>query len=328
MGADARASLFRGVAGDGRGYAVKTSTGPQPGVAVAGHLAAAGVPGVPAPLPSLDGGLTSDRQGVRLSLVPWVSDRRGLDVGLDPGHWRSLGTLLAAVHQVPVDIPGLRALPTAGHDPDPLLVRLDELDRRLGAMVPGRLAAGAATDVEAEPSTVGDPHVAVLLRLWEADRERVLAVGEVARTTAADSPAWTDAPRVVAHTDPHPGNVLLADEDDPGVWLVDWDDAALATPEWDLMFVVGGVLATPSPADQAAFVEGYGPVRPDPVRLRYAQSTRALHDFLDFADDVLATDRLPEADRRWSVEVLAGQLSRDGLVAFALGERGSDRLGP
>lgn len=92
--------------------------------------------------------------------------------------------------------------------------------------------------------------------------------------------------------------------------------------------MVGGVLATPTAADQAAFVEGYGPVRLDPVRLRYAQAARALHDFLDFADDVLATDRLPEADRRWSVEVLAGQLSPDGLVAFALGERGSDRLGP
>lgn len=326
MGADPRASLFRGVAGDGRAYAVKTSTGPQPGVAVAGHLAEAGVPGVPAPLPSHEGGLTSERLGVRLSVVPWVSDRRGIDVGLEPGHWRSLGALLAALHRVPVDTPGLRDLPSAGHDPEPLLLRLTELDRRLGAVGARPHATSAVADLETEDTGVGDPHVAALLRLWEAGRERVLAVGEVARTTAAEARAWADAPSVVAHTDPHPGNVLLAD-DDPGVWLVDWDDAALATPEWDLMFVVGGVLATPTPADQAAFVEGYGPARLDPVRLRYAQATRALHDFLDFADDVLATERLPEADRRWSVDVLAGQLSPDGLVAFALGERGSDRLG-
>ncbi|MFC8502408.1 phosphotransferase enzyme family protein [Pedococcus sp. NPDC057267] len=310
MGADARAALFRGVVGNGRSYAVKTSTGPQPGIAVAGHLAGAGVPGVPAPLPSHEGGLTSEREGVRLSVVPWVSDRRGLDVGLEPGHWRSLGALLAAVHRVPVDTAGLRALPSVDHDPGPLLVRLAELDRRLGT-------TGAV-----------DPHVGALLRLWGAGRDRLLAVGEVARTAASDTQAWTDAPTVVAHTDPHPGNVLLADDDAHGVWLVDWDDAARATPEWDLMFVVGGVLATPTPADQAAFVEGYGPVRLDPVRLRYVQSTRALHDVLDFADDVLATDRLAEAHRRWSVEVLSGQLSPGGLVAFALGERGSDRLGP
>ncbi|HET8768331.1 MAG TPA: phosphotransferase, partial [Pedococcus sp.] len=178
-----------------------------------------------------------------------------------------------------------------------------------------------------------DEHVGELLRLWaEGGRERLLAVGELARRAASDPHAWADAPWVVAHTDPHPGNVLLAGEGAgegaDGVWLVDWDDAARATPEWDLMFVVGGVLATPTAADQAAFAEGYGPVRLDPVRLRYAQATRALHDFLDFADDVLATDRLPDADRRWSVEVLAGQLSPDGLVAFALGERGSDRLVP
>lgn len=356
MGADARAALFRGAAADGRAYAVKTSTGPQPGVAVAGHLAAAGVPGVPAPLRSLEGRLTSQREGVRLSVVPWVSDRRGVEAGLEPGHWRSLGALLAALHQVPVDTAGLRHLPSAAHDPEPLLTRLVELDQRLGTMASRCRRAGAAADVVAEVDAhvaagvgaevdahgaagVGaevDPLVAALLRLWETGRERVLAVGEVARTSAADEGAWSDAPCVVAHTDPHPGNVLLADGDiaaddiagdASGVWLVDWDDAALATPEWDLMFVVGGVLATPTPADQAAFVEGYGPVQLDPARLRYAQATRALHDFLDFADDVLATDRLPEEERRWSVEVLAGQLSPDGLVAFALGERGSDRLG-
>jgi spectinomycin phosphotransferase len=237
---------------------------------------------------------------------------------------------------VPVETPGLRTLPVVSRDPRPLLTATRDLDERLATV------------------GVDDPHVAALLGLWQTGRERVLAVADLARTTAADTRAWADAPRVVAHTDPHPGNVLLGgagDGDDTaagadrstaapvsdgdaaagggdGVWLVDWDDAALATPEWDLMFVVGGVLATPTAADQAAFVEGYGPIELDPVRLRFAQSTRALHDLLDFAADVLATDRLPEADRRWSVEVLAGQLSPDGLVAFALGERGSDRLGP
>ncbi|GAB3441177.1 hypothetical protein GCM10027517_16700 [Phycicoccus ginsengisoli] len=311
MGADARAPLFRGEASDGRAYAVKTSTRPQPGVAVAAHLADAGVPGVPGPLHALDGGLTSVLDGDRLSVVPWVADHRGLDEGLRPGHWRSLGAVLGALHRVSVHTPVLRDLPRADRDPRPLLGRLHELDRLLGA---------TGSD---------DPYVDELGRLWAGrGRERLLAVAELARTTADDRHAWADAPWVVAHTDPHSGNVLLADDGQDGVWLVDWDDAAVATPEWDLMFVLGGVLATPSEADRAAVVEGYGAVRLDPARLRYAQATRALHDFLDFADDVLATDRLPEADRRWSVEVLAGQLSPDGLVAFALGERGPDRLGP
>ncbi|HET8766134.1 MAG TPA: phosphotransferase, partial [Pedococcus sp.] len=131
MGADARADLLRGETSDGRAYAVKTSTGPQPGIVVAGHLARAGVPGVPAPLPSLEGGWASERDGVRLSVVPWVSDRRGLDVGLAPGHWRSLGALLSALHRVPADAPGLRGLPTVGRDPEPLLARLHALDDRL-----------------------------------------------------------------------------------------------------------------------------------------------------------------------------------------------------
>jgi hypothetical protein len=49
MGADARAVLWRGETADGRGYAVKTSSAPQPGLVVADFLASRGVRGVPPP---------------------------------------------------------------------------------------------------------------------------------------------------------------------------------------------------------------------------------------------------------------------------------------
>ena len=51
------------------------------------------------------------------------------------------------------------------------------------------------------------------------------------------APAVT--PTTVCHTDPHLGNVLAAPD---RVWLIDWDDAALSTPEHDLMFVLGGLM--------------------------------------------------------------------------------------
>ena len=45
-------------------------------------------------------------------------------------------------------------------------------------------------------------------------------------------------PRVLCHTDLHTWNVLV----DAGrrLWIVDWDEAVLAPPGRDLMFVVGG----------------------------------------------------------------------------------------
>jgi spectinomycin phosphotransferase len=62
LGADARAATFGAQTADGAGYAVKTSTAPQPGLAVAHLLAPQGVPGVPAPVRTLDGDLTASRR--------------------------------------------------------------------------------------------------------------------------------------------------------------------------------------------------------------------------------------------------------------------------
>jgi spectinomycin phosphotransferase len=301
-GADARADLVRAVAADGSAYAVKTSTAAQSGLAVADHLAAAGVPGVPAPVRALDGSLTTTRDGVRLSVVPWVGDRRALDDGLTARQWRELGRVLRAVHAVDPCAAGLGDLPRAGHD-----------------------AAGFAAAARALPQRLaradgGDPLVRGWAELWDRHGQRVLAVCELAeRTGAAD--VWDTARLAVCHADAHHGNVVLGE--DGGVWLVDWDDAVLAPVETDLVFVVGGVLATPTAPEQAAFAEGYGahPVRAaDPVRLAFAQASRALDDLTSFAADVLDVG-LPETERAWALDVLRGQLGPEGLVAHALGER-------
>jgi len=302
VGADARAQLFRGETPDGPAYAVKTSTGPQPGLAVADVLARRGVPGVPGPVRTRDGSLAARHATHLLSVVPWVGDRRGLDHGLDLHQWHALGSLLGEVHRTEPGDSALVGLPPAGHDAGTLV----SAARSLG----GRIAAGDPADL----------HVRALAGLWaDGGAERLRAVADLAEASGRDEPAWEDAPIVVCHADPHLGNVLL---DDAGeVWLVDWDDAVLAAPECDLMFAVGGVLATPSAAEHQAFAQGYGSVEVHPTRLRFHQAARALHDFVDFAHDVLATDRLTGDHRAWALEVLAGQLSRDGLVAYALGER-------
>jgi Ser/Thr protein kinase RdoA (MazF antagonist) len=65
-------------------------------------------------------------------------------------------------------------------------------------------------------------------------------------------------PRVLCHTDLHTWNVLVDAGRRP--WIVDWDEAVLAPPERDLMFVVGGGIGhgLVGPGDTDAFFQGYG----------------------------------------------------------------------
>ncbi|MFB9907596.1 phosphotransferase enzyme family protein [Allokutzneria oryzae] len=105
-GADVAADVWHGVADDGARYAVKWSGGAMStGLVVASRLAQLGVAGVPAPLPTTEGGLWSEREGRRLSLVPWVSDRGALGGGMTAEHWSSFGTLLARTHAQAQELP-------------------------------------------------------------------------------------------------------------------------------------------------------------------------------------------------------------------------------
>ena len=73
-------------------YAIKwTSGGSTAGLVVPDALARRGVRAVAAPISTRDGRLWSEREGRRLSVVPWVGDRRGIDGGLDAGQWRAFG---------------------------------------------------------------------------------------------------------------------------------------------------------------------------------------------------------------------------------------------
>lgn len=112
---------MRVVATDGREYAAKTCSGPQPGLAVAALLAGRGVAGVPGPLRTADGRLASVTDGVdgpaggRLSLVPWVPGQRVLDVGMAPRAWGLLGELLGRLHSTMPAAPALTGVPVEDH---------------------------------------------------------------------------------------------------------------------------------------------------------------------------------------------------------------------
>ncbi len=302
-GADAAAAVWMVRAGDAR-YAVKWSGGGSAaGLLLPDRLASLGVDGVPAPVRALDGGLWSERDGRRLSLQPWVSEVRAVDAGLTPGQWTAFGALLARVHAVPAADVVARELPVEEHRPEPVLAAT--------AAVTARLARDGS----------GDDLVRGLAAAWRDGAELLGALTVQAAVLGArlrDRPARA----VVCHTDAHLGNVLAGDDD--AVWLIDWDDATLAPPERDLMFVVGGLpgYAPVGERELGWFAEGYGAVDVDPDRLSYYRTVRALADLTEFAAELLdpAGDRAGDrADREFALRIVRAELTGAGLAALAVG---------
>jgi spectinomycin phosphotransferase len=306
-GVDRAAQNFRGVAGTAA-YAIKWSAGGSAaGLVVPAALADRGVPGVATPVRTRDGRLWSEREGRRLSVVPWVGDRIGLDGGLDAAQWRAFGEVLAATHALPVTAELAAVLPRGGHRRDVAAAR--EVDARLRAGAP-------ADDIAAEAR-----------RLWLEHADRIAAVAERVERLAPAVMAVT-AP-IVGHTDPHLGNVLAAPA---RIWLIDWDDAALSTPEQDLMFVLGGTYGDEHIGDRERdwFFDGYGPASIDPTRLAYWRGARGLGDVAFLADEAFTpSDQRDQGDQgghgnhgdAWRARanrMLAANLGPAGLIALAL----------
>lgn len=311
-GAGERACTWR-AATDAGPFAVRWSSGGSPGGLEAAAAITRRLPPAPplappaaavvaAPRRTRTGALWAERCGGRLAVTAWLDGPRALDVALTPPQWTAFGRLLARAHAVdPLSAPHL---PRTDFRPGPALVAFDAADAAAASPVADELAVEAGV-------------------LWQAARHRLLEVrGRSIRVGARLQALLRDDPRsvplVVCHGDPHLGNLVVTGPRD--VALVDWDDAVLAPPEHDLMFLLGGVLAyAPVTAEQAAgFFTGYGRVEIDPDRLAYATCVRAMVDVADLA--LAALDpRRSDAERASALDLLAGALSRTGIVDLALG---------
>jgi len=307
-GADEAAELWRGVSVDGSSYAVKLSGGgTAAGMVVSAYLAEHGVPGVVGPVPARSGRLWSEREGRRLSVVPWVSDDRALGGGMSPGHWASYGALLAKVHATAVTDALAKLLPREDHTHERVASNIRALDSRLHISVDEPTGAGVPADYLAR----------ALAQEWCAAAGLVSTLLEQADGLGREL-RTRHTPSVVCHGDSHLGNVLIGA--DGRVWLIDWDDAVLAPPERDLMFVIGGVLAFApvSPEEQSWFFDGYGAAEIDPVRLAYYRCTRALEDLAYPAAQVVDVHRYAEPERADALSIVRGVLSSTGLASLAL----------
>ncbi|MEU1361398.1 aminoglycoside phosphotransferase family protein [Micromonospora zamorensis] len=150
----------------------------------------------------------------------------------------------------------------------------DEVRRLLpagGAAYPSIVAGTRAVAErlrDPDPDDLAGPLAAELAGVWSGVADRVVTLTRGVERLAVDQRV-RPGPDVVCHGDPHLGNLLLGP--DGQVWLVDWDDAVLAPPECDLMFVLGGVLAFApvSAGQQKAALAGYGAADIDPARLAW-----------------------------------------------------------
>jgi spectinomycin phosphotransferase len=286
-GADENAALWRARDEAGVSYAVKWSSGgSSAGLVVSAHLARLGVAGVPAPIATRAGRAWSERAGRRLSATRWLSDARALDAGMSERHWTAFGALLARVHAAPVPEPVRAALPleTHGHERAALALRALE-----------RCARGDDVELVERARSTGR------LLLERAD---ALAPGLRARPMAP----------VICHGDPHLLNLLREGE---RLWLIDWDDAALAPRERDLLFVLGGGVLPFAPVgerEQGWFLAGYGDAVPDPERLAYHRCVRALEDLALPALQLADPERATELDRDSARAAVRGGLSATGLA--------------
>ena len=290
-GVDRLAQNFRGCAGS-RAYAIKWSAGgTTAGLVVPCTMADRGVNGVAAPMRTRDGRLWSERDGRRLSVVPWVGERRAIDGGMDAAQWRAFGEVLAATHAMPITSELAAVLPVAGHKRDVAQAR--ETDKLLRSTEPADTLAVTAR------------------RLWLEHADHITAV-----ITRVEALVPRVTPTTICHTDAHLGNVLVGPA---RVWLIDWDDAALSTREQDLMFVLGGTYGDEHIGDdeRAWFFEGYGEVSVDPDLLAYWRGVRGLCDVAFLAGEAFTPGDYGDEWRAEAVRLLAANLGPDGIIALA-----------
>lgn len=303
VGADQQAEKWRGRSRDGKSYAVKLSAGDRGvSLAVTAELAAQGISGVMSPVLTTEGDVGARRDGRYLALVAWIEGRRPLQTGMTAEQWRQFGAVLSGVHAaaIPDELAG--RLPREDFVPVSRLRLMDQVERRVAA-------------AEAEPI---DDLTRSLAEAWRRAGGRLARLRSITRSLAHGLGGRV-AGTVLCHGDAHLGNLLL---DEAGaVWLVDWDDARLATPEHDLMFVLGGGVLAFAPvtgAEQAWFLDGYGYVAIDGQLLQYARVVRAMEDLALWARDVLDESAKTSDDRTEALAIVHGILSPTGLLDRAL----------
>jgi spectinomycin phosphotransferase len=273
---------------------VRAGAGAMTGAAVPDHLARHGVPLVLGPLPTRAGLPFALVDRFALALYPLLDARTGAEVGLSRAQWQELGAATARVHAVP-------PAPLAG------LVGQETFRPSRRELIP---------ELQAQLATPADPVAAELAACWRDHQATIDTLVEQADRLGHDA-GWGPSRHVLSHGDLHTWNVLV--DGDRRLWIVDWDEAALAPRERDLFFVVGGIrrgLVGPDETD--SFLRGYGQTGIDPLLLSYYRTAWAVQDIAAYGEQAVLAPGLGQASRRDAVAGFGSLFAPGHIVDLAL----------
>jgi spectinomycin phosphotransferase len=291
--------VYRARTSDDSAYFLKVrlSVANEPGLLVPRYLRDQGIAHVIAPLPATTGALWTTAGGYALILYPFVAGATGMERGMSDRQWIDYGALLRQIHAV--------AIP-------PDLARI----MRRETFIPDGADAIRRLDAHIGTRDFDDPAASALATFWRAHREEI---GTLLRRAEDLGRRFAEAARpfVLCHADAHTNNVLL--DDDGQVWMVDWDETALAPKERDLMFVMGGGIRDDlvGPRDEELFLQGYGATGVDPLGLAYYRYAWAVSDIGAYGEQVLLRPDLGPITRQASVERFESLFNPGSIVALA-----------
>ena len=269
-----------------------------------------GIREVVAPVPARDGNFgvplpsSTDSQSNRFMLIvyPYIDGDSATNVGMTATQWHMHGRALARVH-------GTRL-------PDALRNQLREetyLPMSFGFLhkLHARVLAG---DVVSE--SLGQA-----LTFWRDHVDTIKHVMNFAEACGA-ALRTRDLPNVLVHADIHTANVMV--DRSGALHYVDWDGPMLAPRERDLKFAIGTSVGDPTtvsgagPAQEAAFLRGYGIDRVDQDALTYYRYEWAVEDLAAYGNDVFLRSDIGAISRAAAFNGLRQMFARGDVVELAL----------
>jgi spectinomycin phosphotransferase len=297
LGHDSSAWVYRATSAQGDYFVkVRRALLNLAGLAVPRFLVESGVERVVAPLPTIDGRLSTASGRYVVIVYPYVSSMTGLRHGMSDEQWREYGRALRQVHETSPTAPVTSLLRADAFEPDgaAALRRIDEYASGRDFDEAGRVASA---------------------RLWGEKRSDIRALVERAEELGRQIAAF-ELPPVLCHADIHTNNVLVAGNRD--IWIVDWDETMLAPRERDLMFIVGGISNEfVDTRREALFFEGYGAVQVNRAALAYYRYSWAVSDIASYGEQVFLRSDLGEADQREAAGRLSSLFEPGEIVQIA-----------
>jgi spectinomycin phosphotransferase len=301
IGNDTRSFVYRIDVRGGGLYFLKLRAGEPylPSLGIPRLLRDGGLREVVAPLPARGGSLFGQIDQYTLLLYPFVSGDSAMQRGMSEAQWHAHGTALRQVHDTPVP-PALAALLPRETWVPASLAHLIHSHRQL-------CAAGLVFDDSVRTEA---------LVFWLARRatiERAIAQVQTMGAKLVDA----GLPLVLCHADIHTANIMV---DDAGqLHYVDWDAPMFAPKERDMKFVIGTQIGDPvTPAQEAAFLAGYGATPLDRRALAYFRTEWIIEDFADYAHSTFFNDFWGAEARAGAFGGLRDMFAPGGSVALAL----------